>query len=301
MLPLILRRLKGVRLLETADLGVGDYAAPIVSRQARARLAADRDLRARVRDTLPGHDILRLRPVRPEQVDAWRLFFDAGLVPLDFAAHATALSAPYAAWRKTALTPSFTKYLDRRRRRWEAAGTLRLDRLEGEEAAQAVGEIRRLRAGRFAGDPIQGEAVETFYAGVAREGRGFVHLYRLSDGGVPAAYAFCIAHAGRLLYLLIGCDYAAFSRHSPGLVLYDMMMEDWSREPDAVFDFTIGDEPFKRDFATVATPMQMLIATPTILGKAARLAFDVHAQVSQLRRREGDPPPSAPQAGAADT
>lgn len=301
VLPLILRRIKGVRLLETADLGVGDYAAPVVARRALDQLASQPDLRVRVRDALPGHDILRLRPVRPEQIDAWRLFFDAGAVPLDFGAHATALSAPYAAWRKGALTPSFTKYLDRRRRRWQAAGSLRLDRLEGEEAADAIGEIRRLRAGRFAGDPIQGAAVEAFYAGVAREGRGFVRLYRLSDNGVPAAYAFCIAHAGRLLYLLIGCDYEAFSRHSPGLVLYDMMMEDWSGERDAVFDFTIGDEPFKRDFATVATPMHMLLATPTILGKAARLAFDVHAQAARLRRSGGDAPASPSQAGSADT
>lgn len=301
VLPLILRRMKGVRLLETADLGVGDYAAPVVARDALGRLAGIPDLKAEVRAALPGHDILRLRPVRPEQVDVWRLFFDAADRPLDFAAHATELSAPYAEWRKRAFGKSFTRYLDRRRKRWQAAGTLRLDRLAGEEAAGAIAEIRRLRRGRFGGDPIQTQAVEAFYAGVAREGTGLVHLYRLSDDGIPAAYAFCIAHAGRLLYLLIGCDYDRVSRHSPGLVLYDMMMEDWSGEPHAVFDFTIGDEPFKRDFATVPTPMHMLVATPTMLGKAARLAFDARAQAARLRRRGGDPTASSSPAGTDDT
>lgn len=299
VLPLILRRMTGVRLLETADLGVGDYAAPVVARGKRTLLGRAPDLKARVRAALPAHDILRLRPIRPEQLDAWRLFFDASIVPLDFCAHAAPLAAPYAAWRKASLTPSFTKYLDRRKRRWQSAGELRLDRLEGDAAGAAIADIRRLRAGRFGGDPIQEPAVEAFYAAVARDGSGFVHLYRLSDGGAPAAYAFCIAHAGRLLYLLIGCDYETFSRHSPGLVLYDLMMEDWSAEPGAVFDFTIGDEPFKRDFATSPTPMHMLVATPTILGKAARLAFDARARAARLRRREADAPAPVPPAQGA--
>ena len=87
----------------------------------------------------------------------------------------------------------------------------------------------------------------------------------------------------RLLYLLIGADYDNFGRHSPGLVLYDLMMEDWLDRGGRIFDFTIGDEDFKADFGTAPTPMFILTGTPTVLGRAARLVFAIREKLRRLR------------------
>ena len=50
--------------------------------------------------------------------------------------------------------------------------------------------------------------------------------YRLSLDGASVGYVFGLTWNGRFHYLLIGCDYAAHGRHSPGLILYDMIIED---------------------------------------------------------------------------
>ena len=285
VLPMILRRVQGIRLLEATDLGVSDYAAPVIDPASRPALAADTTLTARIRAVLPGHDMLRLRPVRPEAVADWRMFLAAEPEPADFSAHAATLTAPYADWRRTAFSRSFQKYLDRRKKRLLKNPAVRLDRLEGPAAAEAVHRLRDLRSGRFDGDPIQTPDVARFYAAIAERGSGagFCALYRLSEGDTPIAYVFALTTGERLLYLLIGADYDNFGRHSPGLVLYDLMMEDWLARGGRIFDFTIGDEDFKADFGTAPTPMFILTGTPTVLGRAARLVFAIREKLRRLR------------------
>ncbi len=80
-------------------------------------------------------------------------------------------------------------------------------------------------------------------------------------------YAFGLTHAGRFDYLLIGCDYERHGRHSPGLMLFDRMIDDWAASGGSVFDFTIGDEPFKTDFGAKPTPMFELRGVPTVRGR----------------------------------
>ncbi|MBA3446968.1 MAG: GNAT family N-acetyltransferase [Pseudaminobacter sp.] len=111
---------------------------------------------------------------------------------------------------------------------------------------------------------------------------GLSRIYCLSLGDAPVGYVFALTHAGRLYYLLIGCDYAAYGRHSPGLLLYDLMMEQWVAEGGEVFDFTIGDEAFKADFGTTATVMHALVATPTLAGKTGLAIFDARGRVRRM-------------------
>ena len=287
VLPLIRRRMTGVDLVEAADLGVGDYCAPVVDRS----FATQADLPVQVASALDGYDILRLKPARPDAADAWRQFFDARATTLDFGAHATDLAPSYDAWRARAYQPAFAKYLDRRRKRfWKAEGAS-LRRLTDEgEIGGSIEAIRDLRAGRFDGDPIQQRFVADFYAEVALRGTpsGYARVYVLDLGGETIGHVFALAHRGRLHYLLIGCDYERHGRHSPGLVMYDAMIAEWIGEGGTVFDFTIGDEPFKMDFGTVATPMAELVATPTWKGRLARAAIDARAEWRRLRQKRSE-------------
>ncbi|WP_223998614.1 GNAT family N-acetyltransferase [Aureimonas sp. SA4125] len=212
------------------------------------------------------------------------MFLGGDVVPLGFSAHAATLAAPYPDWRKRSFTKSFQKYLARRKSRFLKSGDVVLEHLTGDAAAEAVYALRDLRAGRFEGDPIQSDAVADFYAAVARNGasEGLCRLYRLSHDGRSVAYTFSLTQAGRLHYLLIGCDYGAFSRHSPGLLLYDMMMETFAEEGGRIFDFTIGDEAFKADFATVPTAMYALLSRPTVRGRIAHGMFGVREHARRL-------------------
>jgi CelD/BcsL family acetyltransferase involved in cellulose biosynthesis len=282
VLPMIRRLLSGVALLESADLGVGDYAAPVVAED----WTKPADLVSAIAPLLPAYDLLRIRPVRQEAVAQWRRFFDAPATRLDFSAHETRLGLPYQAWRETAFERSFIKYLERRRRRFFKAGEARLQRLMHEdEIAEAMSALRELRTGRFEGDPIEDDATFAFYRHVAVTGvrEDFSRVYALYLDGERVGIVFGLTHAGRFLYLLIGCDYPRHGRYSPGLVLYDGIMKEWAESGGAIFDFTIGDEPFKKDFATVPVAMFRIMHCPTLRGRLAMLALEARARLKKLK------------------
>ncbi len=285
VLPMTLRTVSGCRLLEAADLGVCDYCAPVVD----PAFTALPGLAGRVAAALPTHDVLRIRNIRAGHVDAWRMFFAAPAKQLDFSAHETDLTADYAAWRQDALTRSFTKYLDRRKKRFLKAGNTELKRLDDRaDIAEALGAMAELRAGRFDGDMIQHDAVLDFYTGVAMDGAldGYAATYRLSLDAQPVGYVFGVTAQGRFHYLLIGCDYDSFGKHSPGLLMYDLIIEDWIASGGSVFDFTIGDEPFKADFGTHAVPIHAIEAPRTVIGRLALAAREAGETMRRLRKRQ---------------
>jgi len=286
VLPLIRRQKNAVTLLETTDLGVSDYAAPVVELGWQVPAGLPEKLHA----VLPPHDLMRIRPIRSETVELWRACLGGEPVGLDFSAHAVALSADYRAWRGQTLERGFAKYLDRRKKRFlkESGAGLRL--LTGrEEIAHGIETLRRRRAGRFVGDPIQEGPVAEFYKAVAIEGSaaGLARTYALTLAGEEIGHIFGVTGNGRFHYLLIGCDYERHGRHSPGLVAYDLIIEDWIAAGGTAFDFTIGDEPFKRDFGTQATAMFMLGAAPTWRGRLARAAYNAREQLRRLQRGRG--------------
>ena len=275
VLPLILRRKAGMRLLETTDLGVSDYAALPLDRGFRARVAEPPTLKQQVAAALPGHDILRIRPIRAEHVGDWLGLLPGAAEPLAFGAPFAPLGSDYAEWRRTRPSKSLLDRLaraDKRIAKLGGASLLRLVSPDGIRAALA--EIQRLRAGRFAGDLIQRDFVRDFYAAVAADGsdEGFAEIFRLDIGGAPAGYVYGLGHRGRFYYLLIGCDYENHGRSSPGLVLYDRIIANWIGRGGDIFDFTIGDEPFKADFGTETTQMFALMNAPTWRGKLALAA-----------------------------
>lgn len=233
---------------------------------------------------LPSYDLLRIRPVRAETVGRWQMFFDAEAVRQDFSAHAVSIFAPHTAWRQQALTASFAKYLDRKKKRLFRGGEAKFRLLtEPAEITAAIHAVRTLRAGRFEGDPIQTDFVYDFYAEVAAggAGEGLTRTYALTFADEPIAYVFGLAHAGRFHYLLIGCDYASHGRHSPGLLMYDLIIENWAASGGDCFDFTISDEPFKSDFGAKPTRIYVLSHCATPRGKLAAAAFNLRKRLRQ--------------------
>ena len=113
---------------------------------------------------------------------------------------------------------------------------------------------------------------------------------RVADFGLATRvnrFTKVAASGGTLLYMspesIAGYETPASDVFSAGLVLYDLMMEDWLARGGRIFDFTIGDEDFKADFGTAPTPMFILTGTPTVLGRAARLVFAIREKLRRLR------------------
>ncbi len=228
--------------------------------------------------------------MRGEHVPLWQALLAAEAQPLDFGAHATGLPATHAAWRAEALSPSFRKTLERKVKRFGKLDGARLRLVsEPHEIAATIRMIAALRAGRFAGDMIADPAVQDFYvaAAIAGASSGLARTHVLEAEGRTLAGLFGLVQGGRHHYLLLGCDYGRDGKLSPGFVAYDGLIRDFIAEGGQVFDFTIGDEPFKAHFGTVATPMFALERANSLRGRAA-------LALQRFTRRRASAPAASP-------
>lgn len=280
VLPLIRRKIKGIILVESSDLGVSDYSAPIVRNDQLNDPVADDLLSKAVSVAIGKYDLLRIKPIRQEARQLWGLFFKSPSHALDFSAHASTIKAPYDAWRKDAFGKSHTKYLDRKSRRFNKEFDVKLSVVPDDEIQDAISYVQQYRKGRFEGDPIQQDFVLRFYTRVAKNlgSNNVARTYQLTADGKRVGVIFGLIKNGRYHYLLIGCDYDNYGKHSPGLLMYDLIMADWLEEGGDVFDFTIGDEPFKAKFGAQSTKMYGILQAGSVIGKIASFAIKLKAK-----------------------
>lgn len=278
VLPLIERKLNFIRLIEAADLGVSDYSSPIVDRKFFATFGHSELFVPLIADAIGKYDILRIKPIREEMRVLWRSFFNHKFEELDFSAHATHMQAPYDTWRPEAFGKSHIKYIDRKVRKLEREGDVRFSLLSNEvDIDDALSFLAEQRKGRFEGDPIQKDYVEAFYKSIAKRGleTGYSRTYLLEVDGTRAGVVFGVADKKRYHYLLIGCDYEKFGKFSPGFIMYDEIMRDWLKSGGGVFDFTIGDEPFKAKFAAKPTQMYQILNAGSLIGRLAKYVYEI--------------------------
>jgi CelD/BcsL family acetyltransferase involved in cellulose biosynthesis len=283
VIPFIRRDTNGMTVIETADLGVSDHAAPIVARGWSLPQGIREDIAA----VLPDHDLLRIRPVAADAVDLWGALFDADTHSTDFFGSATELSGPFPEWRSGAFGQAFRKHQDLYAPRNLKCGASEMRLLtDSAEIANAIEAIRLRREGRFEIDPIQARPVRDFYTtlAVAGSGAGFSRTYAIMQDDVAIGHLFAICWNGCFHYLLIGCDFERHGSHTTGLILHDAMVEDFSRQDSAVFKFTIDDEAFRQGSDRAASDSYVVTRASTWRGRLARAALDANDHVERMQR-----------------
>ena len=156
VVPMISRSKVGVRLLESADLGVSDYAAPVLDKELRRRLGSECALRKQFEDALGHYDVLRIKPVREEHVGCWQVLFPVDPMKLEFSAHSVDITPPFEDWQAAHVDPKLNGQIKRKAKRWKKQHEVELLRLtEKQDVSSAIGELTQLRQGRFEGDPLQ--------------------------------------------------------------------------------------------------------------------------------------------------
>ena len=121
-----------------------------------------------------------------------------------------------------------------------------------------------------------------FYRAIASDPamRPLVHISRLDVGAIPAAVNLGLTYRDCYYHLLASYDDGDVSRFGPGAAhLHDLMHQAIDRGL-RVFDFTIGDERYKRDwcdteltlydYIAAATWRGMLIAMPLLVAKRVK-------------------------------
>jgi CelD/BcsL family acetyltransferase involved in cellulose biosynthesis len=146
-----------------------------------------------------------------------------------------------------------------------------------------------------------------FFADLATsaDGRTIAHVSHLAVGAIMAAANFGLVFRGRYYHILASYDAGEVSRFGPGAVHLQELMRYAIQRQCTAFDFTIGDEHYKREWADVTlllhdhrsavTPAGWLVSAPAeAVGRFKRivkqnprlwaLASRTRATIATLRR-----------------
>jgi len=77
------------------------------------------------------------------------------------------------------------------------------------------------------------------------------HVSRVDVGDMTAAANFGLMYRGRYYYILAGYDDGELARFGPGAIQLQDVMRYAAENDCPLFDFTIGDEPYKREWCDV--------------------------------------------------
>jgi len=265
LLPLGIRPRRGFRELSWLGSDLCDYNGPLLATDFAARLPRER-FTGLWRDIVTAlqanprlrHDVVSLTKM-PAEVGAQPNPLLA--LPTDVhpsGAYLTRLGRDwetfYAAKRSTS-----TRRRDRtKRKRLGDIGAVQL--VEPSSVADTLASLDTLMAQKSRAFAHMGVAnlfahpgYREFYRALAADSdtRGFVHVSRLDVGTTPAAINLGLTWRGRYYHLLASYDDGEVSRFGPGAAhLHDLMRLATERGHD-YFDFTIGDEPYKRDWSDI--------------------------------------------------
>jgi CelD/BcsL family acetyltransferase involved in cellulose biosynthesis len=266
LLPLGIRRDKTCRVLCFLGDDPTDYHAPLIAPDfAAAVTAADfAALWLRILAHLPPVDMIDLRkmPTAIEGVPNPMAFLpDAA--PADVAL-STALPASFAEFAKTRST-SFFAQNRRKRRQLAALGEVAFE-IPTDDAARreilhaAFRQKTRRVAETGARDRLSRAGYKEFYERVAtqRFATGGLHVACLRVGDTVVATHVGLVHGRRYYILMPGYEDGSWTKYSAGRLLIESLI-DWAiAQRLAVFDFTIGDEDYKRSWAETEMPLYAL-------------------------------------------
>jgi len=112
--------------------------------------------------------------------------------------------------------------------------------------AQKARSFARMGVGNLFALPGYAEFYRSLAADPAT--RPLVHVSRLDVGATPAAVNLGLIYRGCYYYLLASYDDGEAARFGPGAAHLHEIMRYAIERGCAVFDFTIGDESYKRDW-----------------------------------------------------
>lgn len=284
MMPLIIRRSRGRRVLGFVDLGVADYNTPILfPTQELWTKARARALWEEIKARLPAFDLAILDKM-PEKVGALvnplHLLAD-GVNPES--CHLTRLDRPWADVEKAI---QGAKNLRNRFRSLQRLGPCELVVAEtAEQRASMLESLLAQKQRRFEETHVPGfdehpEKRAFFTLGTEIMAKtGALHLSALIlDGKILATY-WGLAHGSHYYGLFIGNEAGEWLKYSPGRVLHYQLLQHLSASGFACLDLGIGNEAWKQSVCDVTIPLSRLIEARTLRGKLSLSLSDLHARL----------------------
>ena len=293
LLPLGIRPGRFGRVLEWLGGELADYLAPLVAPECPEALLT-RDFAALWRTvvaSLPAFTYAHLerqperlgeRPNPFRQLD-WR--------ENPSRAHHTVLQPSWTAYYR-AKSSARSRQTDRRKeRRLEDHGPLTFEIASGDRAAVILETLyaQKSRSYQELGveDLFADERYRRFVTGLTAAAPDLAHVSALRIGDRLLATHWGLLHQRRFYCLLPTYEQSELTPHSPGAVLRLRLLQ-WACEQGVeVFDFTVGDEPYKDRWCEVSTALYDGLLPGSAWGHVCTAGL--HAGTALTRRLTGSP------------
>jgi len=282
LLPLGLRRARGLMVLEWLGDGVSDYRGPLVCGPMSGAVVHEALLRE-ARHL--GCDYLSLENM-PERGPRGRrsALTGEGSRKLHYEAHGLMIPADLEGYFASRFTSKERYNLRRAEKKLGAMGALRFAAdAQGPERARITECMIAQKRERYrltgAVDNFAEEAFGEFYRRATASGAGCLGggaSVRVSalylDERVIACHWGVADRGDRAVYFLMPTFDAEFSRYSPGLIFLGRFIADCAADGFERLDFTVGDEIYKDKWCGDETPLYSMIrgfSAPGIVCAAA--------------------------------
>lgn len=290
ILPLAVERLSSVRRLVFLGGKLGDYNAPLLAKNfvlGTTPQAWWKAIRAKVQQAPDCACDLVFLDKMPETVGTQSNPLCKLKTTLNAShAYATALEGDwetyYAAKRST-----HARRNDRRKfRHLQNSGDVNFHTATGPPEINETLDIlfsQKERSFARMGVPnlFDRPGVADFFRKIATKAPELIHVSRLEVGTQWAAANLALVSNGSYYSVLISHDDGSLRRYSPGLFHQHELMRYAMANGCNVFDFTIGDEPFKRDWAETIHDLHDHLAPATPLGVAIAVSTSVKLQAKR--------------------
>jgi CelD/BcsL family acetyltransferase involved in cellulose biosynthesis len=272
LIPLGIRREMGLRQLSFLAHSMSDYQGPLMSKGVGERLAGDfAALWSRIMERLPYVDLIDFRRMPKVIGNAPNPFVQLAGARETERAYAAHLPSTFQAFL-TGKRKSIHRDSLRKLRRLAEIGEVAFEIVEVPEKAEKVVEIMAHQKG-----PRYVEAfgfnwfermpeVKTFYARIgalrSEHLRGHVSIMTVG-GAVVSTHVGMVLH-DRFYMLLPSYAGGEWYKYSTGRLLLEHLMETSIGEGCTVFDYTVGDDAYKKDWTDVVLPL-FTLTTPLSL------------------------------------
>jgi CelD/BcsL family acetyltransferase involved in cellulose biosynthesis len=254
LLPLGIQKRAGIARLIWLGGAITDYKCPLLGRDFSNRVNGD--LFARIWDgileKLPPHDAIFLDSQPRRIADQDNPFLAFNCKPHPSNAHSARLGDDYQGFLRSKRSGKSINTEKRKQKRLEKMGTLSFVIAEGEEQARhllAAMIRQKSRSYDELGVPnlFEQAGYSDFFTYMTENyiDRSFVHLSALTLDDTILATHWGLVYKKRFYHLLPTYERSEHTKYAPGNVLLRHLFEWCIANGIEIYDFTVGDEPYK--------------------------------------------------------
>lgn len=271
VLPCVRQNVKGIKIIQPADMGVSDYNSIVVRDDALSMIKADQEAQKKIIQALAPFDVFFFRKQRSDTPRIEDILPGGAISRNDYSAHAVDLDSNYDAWALNKLSANFRQSNRRKFKKLIAAyGDYKFENVTDEaKITEALTFIRDHRSARFDKDILRQPCFFDFYLKLAinNADTGFAQTSISTINGEIVAAFFGLNHKGRHCYLLGGFIPEKYDAYSIGTLTMTDLIKDRIDHEFSVFDFALGDESYKERFGAVSTGISNTVYAKSAPGK----------------------------------